>query len=137
ANVIDDFDKKGIQLVAIAESFDMTSPYGRAMAQMASVFAELERAMIRERTRGAMSVKRSRGERISGYAPFGWDFGPGGKLVQNAREQKIIARMRQLQAEGMSYRGIAVRLDNEGILPKRGKRWIHTTVKSILTRNAA
>jgi DNA invertase Pin-like site-specific DNA recombinase len=26
ANVIDDFDKRGIQLVAIAENFDMTSP---------------------------------------------------------------------------------------------------------------
>src|SRR5215470_19630505 len=61
ANVIADFDKKGIRLVSIGETFDMSSPYGRAMAQMASVFAELERAMIRERTRGAMSVKRSRG----------------------------------------------------------------------------
>ena len=60
ANVIADFDKKGIQLVAIAEGFDMGNPYGRAMAQMASVFAELERAMIRERTRTAMSVKRAR-----------------------------------------------------------------------------
>jgi DNA invertase Pin-like site-specific DNA recombinase len=137
ANVIDDFDKRGIQLVAIAESFDMTSPYGRAMAQMASVFAELERAMIRERTRSAMSVKRSRGERISGHAPYGWDFGRGGLLVENAREQKVIARMRQMQAEGMSFRGIAVRLDEEGIRPKRGKRWIHTTVKGILLRNAA
>jgi DNA invertase Pin-like site-specific DNA recombinase len=137
ANVIDDFDKRGIQLVAIAESFDMTSPYGRAMAQMASVFAELERAMSRERTRSAMSVKRSRGERISGHAPYGWDFGRGGLLVENTREQRIIARMRRMQAEGMSYRGIAVRLDDEGIRPKRGKRWIHTTVKSILARNAA
>ena len=115
----------------------MTSAYGRAMAQMASVFAELERAMIRERTRSAMSVKRSRGERISGHAPYGWDFGRGGLLVENAREQKVIARMRQMQAEGMSYRGIAVRLDEEGIRPKRGKRWIHTTVKSILARNAS
>jgi DNA invertase Pin-like site-specific DNA recombinase len=137
ANVIDDFDKKGIRLVSIGEGFDMTSPYGRAMAQMASVFAELERAMIRERTRSAMSVKRSRGERISGHAPYGWDFGPGGRLVENVREQKIIARMRRLQEQGLSYRGIAVRLDNEGIQPKRGKRWIHTTVKSILARNAA
>jgi DNA invertase Pin-like site-specific DNA recombinase len=71
ANVIADIDKKGIQLVAIAEAFDMTSPYGRAMAQMASAFAELERAMIRERTRNTMSVKRSRCERISSFAPFG------------------------------------------------------------------
>ena len=136
-NVIDDFDKKGIQLVSIGEGFDMTSPYGRAMAQMASVFAELERAMIRERTRSAMSVKRSRGERICGHAPFGWDFGPKGLLVENAAEQKIITLMRRVRAEGLSYRGIAVRLDDEGIRPKRGKRWIHTTVKSILMRNAA
>jgi hypothetical protein len=42
-----------------------------------------------------------------------------------------------MHAEGMSYRGIAVRLDEEGIRPKRGKRWIHTTVKSILNRVAA
>jgi DNA invertase Pin-like site-specific DNA recombinase len=52
----------------------MTSPYGKAMTQMTSVFAELERAMIRERTRNAMNVKRSRDERISGYAPYGWNF---------------------------------------------------------------
>jgi DNA invertase Pin-like site-specific DNA recombinase len=128
---------RGHRLIAIAEGFDMTTPYGRAMAQMASVFAELERAMIRERTRSAMSVKRLRGERISGHVPFGWDFGSNGRLVANAREQTIIARMRRLRAEGLSYRGIAARLDGEGILPKRGRRWIHTTVKSILTRGVA
>jgi DNA invertase Pin-like site-specific DNA recombinase len=107
------------------------------MAQIASVFAELERAMIRERTRSAISVKRSRGERISGHAPFGWDFGPRGRLVENADEQKVIARMPLLRAEGLSYRGIAARLDREGIRPKRGRRWIHTTVNSILLRSAA
>ncbi|HMF13108.1 MAG TPA: recombinase family protein [Gemmataceae bacterium] len=137
ANVIADFEKKGIQLVAIAESFDMCSPYGRAMAQMASVFAELERAMIRERTLSAMKVKRSRGERISGHAPCGWDFGSDGRLVENSREQKGIARMRELYADGSSYRGIATLLEAEGILPKRGKRWAHTTVKSILTRKTS
>ncbi len=137
AGVIADFDKKGIELVAIAEGFDMTNPYGRAMAQMANVFAELERAMIRERTKSAMQVKRSRGERISGHAPFGWDFGPDGHLVENAREQQIIARLRRLRAEGLSYRGIATRLDRDGIRPKRGTQWIHTTIKGILARNVA
>jgi DNA invertase Pin-like site-specific DNA recombinase len=135
ANVIADFDKKGIRLVAIAENFDMSSPFGRAMAQMASVFAELERAMIRERTRSAMNVKRSRGERISGHPPYGSDFGADGRLISNDREQSIISRMRQLRAEGMSFRGIASRLDSEGVLPKRGRRWDHTTIKSILKRN--
>jgi DNA invertase Pin-like site-specific DNA recombinase len=136
ANVIADFDKRGIQLVAIAENFDMTSPYGRAMAQMTSVFAELERAMIRERTRNAMNVKRSRGERISGYAPYGWDFAGGGRLVRNAQEQTIIGRIRRLRARGLSYRQIAMRLDRDGVRPKRSKRWIHTTVMNVLQRNA-
>jgi DNA invertase Pin-like site-specific DNA recombinase len=137
ASVIADVDKKGIRLVSIAESFDMSSPYGRAMAQMASVFAELQRAMIRERTRNAMSVKRSRGERIGGHAPFGWDFGSGGCLIENPREQKIIARVQRFRAEGMSFRGIATRLDRQGIPPKRGRRWVQTTVKSILLRCAS
>jgi DNA invertase Pin-like site-specific DNA recombinase len=135
ATVIAEFNKKGIRLVALAEGFDLRNPYGRAMAQMASVFAELERAMIRERTRSAMSVKRSRRERISEHAPFGWDFGRGGHLVANDREQRIIARMRCMRAEGLSYRGNAGRLDGEGLFPKRGKRWGHTTLKSILGRN--
>ena len=84
-----------------------------------------------------MSVKRARGERISGYAPFGWDFGRGGRLVRNPREQKVIAHVRRLRAKGLSYRGIATRLDGEDIRPKRGRRWAHTTVKSVLTRNAS
>src|SRR5262249_31857931 len=137
ANVIADFDKKGIQLVSIGESFDMSSAYGRAMAQMASVFAELERAMIRERTRSAMNVKRARGERISGYAPFGWDFGRGGRLVRNAREQKIIARVRRLPAQGLSYRGIATRLEHGGTGPKRGGRWAQRQIKSVMVRKAS
>jgi DNA invertase Pin-like site-specific DNA recombinase len=136
ATVIAEFDKKGIQLVALAEGFDTTNPYGRAMAQMASVFAEQERPMIRERTRSALSVKRSRGQRISGHAPFGCEFGAGGRLIGNLREQKIIACVRQLRSEGRSYRGIARRLHSEDVLPKRGRRWVRTTVKNILMKNA-
>jgi DNA invertase Pin-like site-specific DNA recombinase len=136
ATVIAEFNKKGIRLVALAEGFDLRNPYGRAMAQMASVFAELERALIQERTRSAMDVKRSRGERISGHAPYGWDFGSGGCLRKNRREQRIIARMRQFRAEGLSYRGIAKRLDREGVRSKWGRRWVHTTVKTILLREA-
>src|SRR5262245_55381288 len=33
AGTIADFDREGIELVAISENFDMTNPFGRAMAQ--------------------------------------------------------------------------------------------------------
>lgn len=121
AVTIADFDRKGLELVAISEGFDMTNPYGRAMAQMASVFAELERAMIRERTRGALRVKKDRGERVSRYAPFGWDFGPDGMLVENAQEQEARKIIRRLRDEGQSYRAIAGTLDRSGVKPKRAR----------------
>jgi DNA invertase Pin-like site-specific DNA recombinase len=137
AGIIDEFGKKGIQLVAIAEGFDMTSPYGVAMAQMASVFAQLERAMIRERTKNALAVKRGRGERISRHAPYGGDFTENGEVVENAFERGIIERMKEMRGAGLSYRGIATRLNDEGIATKRGGRWVHMSVKGILERCCA
>jgi site-specific DNA recombinase len=136
AQTIVDFDRRGIELVAISEGFDMTNPYGRAMAQMASVFAELERAMIRERTRAAMKVKRTRNERISRHAPFGWDFGPHGRLVSNRREQKARRWIQALRTEGRSLRAIADLLNERGVRPKRAARWLHSTVIRVLARPA-
>lgn len=137
AGIIADFDRKGIELVAISEGFDMTNMYGRAMAQMASVFAELERAMIRERTRSALSIKRTRGERISRHAPFGWEFGADGKLVENLAEQEAIILMRGLRSEGKGYEEIAGLLNGTSIKPKRAERWARATVRAILNRKAA
>jgi len=137
AQTIADFDKKGIELAAIAEGFDMTSPYGRAMAQMASVFAELERAMIRERTKAAMNVKRGRNERMSHNVPFGWDQASQGLLVRNDKEQKAIALMRGWRKDGKSLRRIAALLDEQGVQPKRAKRWLHSSVLRILARTAS
>jgi DNA invertase Pin-like site-specific DNA recombinase len=136
AQTIADFDKKGIELVAIVEGFDMTSPYGRAMAQMASVFAELERAMIRERTKAAMNVKRGRNERMSHQVPFGWDEREDGILEWNEKEQRAIAWMRELQRDGKSLRQIAAMLNDQGVEPKRAKRWLHSSVLRILARTA-
>ena len=134
AQSITDFNRRDIELVAISEGFDMTNPYGRAMAQMASVFAELERAMIRDRTRAAMDVKRGRRERISRHAPYGWDFGPKGKLIENAVQQRAIGRMKTMHAAGKSLREIAALLNRDGIVPQRGLQWLHSSVLRILGR---
>jgi len=125
-----------MSLASIAEGFDMTTPHGKAMAQMTAVFAELERAMIRERTKAALAVKRRRGERISRHAPFGWAFADG-KLVVVEGEQRRLADMREMRAAGLSYRKIAARLDADGVAPTRGAKWVHTSVKGILERKAS
>ena len=58
--VIQEIEAKGAQLVSIGERFDTTSPMGVAMFQVAGVFAQLERAMIRLR------------QREEGWAVSGW-----------------------------------------------------------------
>ena len=44
----------GIDFVSIRESFDTSSPMGRAMMYIASVFSQLERETIAERIRDNM-----------------------------------------------------------------------------------
>ena len=87
--------------------------------------------------RSAMTVKRTRGERISRHAPFGWDFTADARLVENGKEQEVIGQMHSFRADGLSYWEIAVTLDERAIAPKRGSKWAYTTVRSILERNAA
>ena len=61
---IDDLAERDIQFVSLTENIDTTSIHGRALWQMIGVFAELERSIIRERTRAGLEAARRRGSRI-------------------------------------------------------------------------
>lgn len=144
---INEFAKQNIELAAIAEGFDMSSLYGRAMAQMASVFAELERGMIRERTRAAVQVKKSRGERVSGLAPYGWTFVGTGvfktkfgetketlQLEPLPSEQETLTLIRLWHSNGIGFEGIAKTLNSTNTPTKTGTLWTRATVRQILRR---
>lgn len=49
AAALAELEAAGVAIYADKEAMDATTPHGRAMLQMAAVFAELERGMIRER----------------------------------------------------------------------------------------
>jgi DNA invertase Pin-like site-specific DNA recombinase len=49
ATALAELEAAGVAIYADKEGVDATTAHGRAMLQMAAVFAELERAMIRER----------------------------------------------------------------------------------------
>lgn len=146
AATINDFEERGVSLVCLAEGFDMTNVFGRAMAQMASVFAELERSMIRERTRKALGIKRKNCERISRWAPYGWRFESTGRFSKKGREiQELVpvedeqhARQKilRMRARGMKYREIAEELDRSGIKPKHGDKWALCSVEGVVKRKA-
>jgi hypothetical protein len=60
----------------------------------------------------------------------------GGKLVANDAEQALIARMKAMREDGMSFARIADRLNLDRVPTKRGGTWASMTVKKILDRAA-
>ena len=54
----------GVAIYADKEAVDATTPHGRAMLQMAAVFAELERGMIRERVMAGLARVRAEGKKL-------------------------------------------------------------------------
>jgi DNA invertase Pin-like site-specific DNA recombinase len=135
AQIICEFDRYGIDLVAIAEGLDMTNPYGRAMAQMASVFAELERAMIRERTKGDEGEARQEGaDQRTCTIRLGFRAG------RQAVRERQGTEGRCLDSEAAQARRVPARhrqaLNDRGIEPKRATRWLHGSVLRIMKRAA-
>lgn len=71
----DVFIPNGCNFISLNENFDTTTPYGKAMIGILSVFAQLERENIRERTRMGMYERVKSGLWMGGgRVPFGYDY---------------------------------------------------------------
>src|SRR5450759_2464698 len=112
------FAKGPVGLVSIADRIDLGTPQGRAMAQMSAVFAELERALIAQRTADALGELRSRGQ-VYGPIPYGCRR-DGERLVAHDAEQAALVRISRLRQKGDSYDRIACSLNRSGLQAKRG-----------------
>ena len=72
AKLIEDLSDRNIDFVSIKEQFDTTSPMGRAMMYIASVFSQLERETIAERIRDNMHELAKTGRWLGGNTPLGY-----------------------------------------------------------------
>ena len=128
----------GADLAVIQENVNTRSPMGRFIFTLFSALAQLEREQIAERTSTAMLRHQAKGRRMTraDRCPYGWrsDQTDSARLVEDANEQAIIARIREERRIGRGLREIARRLDEAGVAC-RGGRWSHTTVRSVLLRS--
>jgi site-specific DNA recombinase len=75
--LLERFERRGVALISVAESLDTRSAAGRLVLNIMTAVSQWEREAIGERTRDAMSHKRSNGERVgnirsaTGSAPTG------------------------------------------------------------------
>ena len=127
----------GADLAVIQENVNTRSPMGRFIFTLFSALAQLEREQIAERTSTAMLRHQANGRRMTrpDRCPYGWRLDPADpdRLAEDAEEQAVIARIRQERQKGRRLREIASGLDRAG-LRCRGRRWEHSTVRSILRR---
>lgn len=72
SSLIDKLQKLNICFISIKEQFDTSTPMGRAMMYIASVFAQLERETIAERIRDNMQQLARTGRWLGGKPPFGF-----------------------------------------------------------------
>jgi DNA invertase Pin-like site-specific DNA recombinase len=85
---------KGVDLFLHQQGLDTSSPSGRAMFQMMGVFAEFERAMIRERVLAGLARAKEQGTRL------------GRRRIEDADSAKATA-VRAALASGKGIRRIA------------------------------
>jgi DNA invertase Pin-like site-specific DNA recombinase len=74
AAALAELEAAGVAIYADKEAVDATTPHGRAMLQMAAVFGELERAMIRERVMAGLARAKAESpeqRRQRGKKPIG------------------------------------------------------------------
>lgn len=121
--------RRGARVVSTAgEGTDNDDPTSILMRRMVDAFAEYERLLIGARTKAAMQAMKARGERV-GHVPFGFHLAPDGLHVEEDEvEQRIIARVQTLHADGMTWRAIADEMNRTEEL-NRGATWNHVSLQ--------
>jgi DNA invertase Pin-like site-specific DNA recombinase len=130
---IERLERAGRQVISVTEPDYGEDEMRVFVRQVLGAVAEYERAVIRKRLRNGRAEKAAQGGYAYGGPPYGWR-AEGKALVPDPDEQRVLARMRELRAEGLSYGAVAAALAAEGIRARRGG-WHAQTVSRALARS--
>lgn len=113
--------RKGARIVSAAgEGTDDDGPTSILMRQIIDSFAQYERAVIRARTKAALSAKRARGER-AGTVPFGFRLGADRRMLEpDPTEQRALEIIRECRVAGFSMQKTATELNRRGVQTRSG-----------------
>ena len=142
--LIKELNRLGTSFICIKENCDTSTPMGRAMMNMAAVFAELERETIAERVRDNMIMLAKRGRWLGGTTPFGFTSEKTQQLIldgkvkyscrlkSNPDEIKIVKTIYDKYLELNSISGVSKYLIKENVKSRNGKFFCLLGIKEIL-----
>lgn len=117
----------GVDFISINENFDTSSPFGRAMIGILSVFAQLEKDQITERfTMGRIGRSKAGYYHGGPNAPRGYQYVDGALIVDEFKASQVKEIFR-LFLDGKSINRIARTMEQ-----KYGGRWNAAGVRVIL-----
>jgi len=115
--------------ILFTDCMNDNSPNDNVFVKMRAIFSGWEVALIRERTRKALQVKRDRGEKTGGQVPTGYKAMLNGKLKRDEKGQAIIRRIKDMRADKRTYKDIISTLNAE-----TNKVWHYTQVYRLANR---
>ena len=145
AKLIEDLGDRHIDFISIREQFDTSSPMGRAMMYIASVFSQLERETIAERIRDNMYELSKTGRWLGGTTPTGYaseslsSVTVDGKVKKACKlkpipeEIQLVKTIFEVFMETGSLNKTDQYLWEHRCVTKRGKQFTRFAIRGILT----
>ncbi len=126
------FLARGVQYLSVSEgSLANGSIDDEFMGYIRAGLNQRERKLIAYRTKQAWQRKREKGERLGGRVHYGLNV-TNRELVIDPDEQKAVALVKNLKAQGFTTRAIVRVLDQENIRTRKGTAFGQTQVVRIL-----
>ena len=134
--------RRGVRVVSITEQADDT-PTGKLLEAIIESVDEFYSENLAQEVARGMREAASRGFWMSAYAPYGYkrvyvQDGPKKRprLELNPPADAVARRMFDMVIRGKSILDITKTLNSEGIPTVHGKKWLKTTVHSMLENEA-
>ena len=144
SGLIEELARLDISFISIKEQFDTSTPMGRAMMYIASVFSQLERETIAERIRDNMHELAKTGRWLGGTTPTGFESEAIKSITVDGKTKKacklklvpeeadIVKTIFDLYVETDSLTLTEAALIKQGFKTKNGKYFTRFSVKAIL-----
>lgn len=144
SSLIDKLNSYNTSFVSIKEQFDTSTPMGRAMMNIAAVFAQLERETIAERVKDNMYMLARTGRWLGGTTPLGYSSekventdGSDAKrfyfrLIEND-EVETVKLIFAKYSELRSLNKVMTYCINHNVKSRQGRNFSVTTIRKILT----
>lgn len=127
----DIFLKNNIEFVSLLENFDTSTPFGRAVIGLLSVFAQLEREQIKERMQlGKLGRAKAGKSMMWAKTSYGYNYNKDtGTMTVNEYEALAVKEIYASYLAGMSITKLRDKINEE--YPKQ-PAWSYRTIRGIL-----